>query len=62
MLPELKKDTIKVCPQCKATFACNPPDCWCSNLTEVLPMLENGDCYCPDCHKEIADEKAGTLI
>ena len=53
-------DKVKVCPKCKATFYCKPHDCWCSNLPEKLPMLDNGDCYCPKCMEEMVDKKSGT--
>jgi hypothetical protein len=61
MKQELNKN-IKICPLCKVTFMCVPSQCWCSNLPEKLPVLENGDCYCPKCLESIIEKKAGTLI
>ncbi len=60
METEVKKNKLKVCPLCQATFICNPSVCWCSNLPEKLPMLDNGDCYCPNCLEAIVDKKMGT--
>jgi hypothetical protein len=59
MVPQVK-EKVKVCPQCNASFVCNPANCWCSNLPQKLPMFDNGDCYCHDCMKEVVDKKSGT--
>lgn len=59
---EKGNDKLKICPSCKKAFACKPKDCWCSNMPEKMPMLESGECYCPDCMDKILDKKMGSAM
>jgi hypothetical protein len=49
--------TVKICPKCGSSFTCTPADCWCSTLPPIMPMIENAECYCPDCLNAIIKDK-----
>ena len=57
MIAAYSEEKIKACPLCSAAFTCKPVDCWCSMFPPVMPMIENADCYCPECLDKIIKEK-----
>jgi hypothetical protein len=47
----------KVCPKCSITFTCSSVNCWCGELPQIMPMNYEAECLCPNCLKEVIDEK-----
>ncbi|MCA9068103.1 MAG: cysteine-rich CWC family protein [Planctomycetaceae bacterium] len=55
----MKTPASKTCPRCQQQFrcdiACGQDTCWCFEFPKVLPLVENAECFCPDClQKEIS--------
>lgn len=49
-----------ICPKCKTEFVCGATDvgsCWCSQLSNIVPVTSHA-CMCPYCLiKEISEIK-----
>ena len=47
----------KSCPRCGTAFGCCSENCWCSELPNIMPLVDNEDCLCYDCLKKEIDNK-----
>ncbi|WP_295655371.1 hypothetical protein [uncultured Mucilaginibacter sp.] len=48
----------KNCPRCGAGFGCCTNNCWCSELPNIMPLVDNEDCLCYDCLKAEIEKKS----